>query len=69
MKSEHQEEKVNVRKQLVDSVYELLANREKGITSVSCGAIQVFRDSSNPYVLVLSSGGKRFKVRIKETDL
>jgi hypothetical protein len=59
-------EKVNVRKNIVDSVYDILSSTHGGLCDKTKGSIKVRRDDTNPYVLVITSGDQQFRVRIKE---
>lgn len=61
-------EKVNLRKTVVETFFNVLTDEKSGVTPTSLGTLQVSRDDSNPYVLLASIGDKKFKVRIKETD-
>lgn len=59
-------EKVNIRKTIVDNVYDILSSTYGGLCDKTKGSIQVRRDDTNPYVLVITSGDQQFRVRIKE---
>lgn len=67
-KDGQQPERINVRKLIVDNFFERVSDRKDPHNATPAGTIQVFRDGTNPYVLIVSLGGKRFKVRIKETE-
>lgn len=59
-------EKVNVRRIVVDTVHSTLTSCGAVVDSAA-GPIKIERDETNPYVLLVSVDDKVFKVRFKES--